>query len=112
MNFKLKAIGLFAAAFALSTTSMASASINVRQINQKRLIDAGERSGKLTRSEGNQLDAEQRAITRFHNRQKALHGGRLTRYDRDRLDTLQSAAARHISAQKRDRQRGRNHLKF
>jgi hypothetical protein len=112
MIFRFKSISLFAAIFAISTTSMASASINVRQINQKRLIDAGERSGKLTRSEGNQLDAEQRAITRYHDRQKARHGGRLTRYDRDRIDALQAQAARNIAAQKRDRQRGRNHLKF
>lgn len=109
----MKSIALFAALAALTTGSIAAAaSINVRQINQKRLIDAGKRSGKLTRSEAHQLDAEQRAITRLHNQLLARHGHHLTKYDKARIDALQAQAARHIARQKHDAQRGRNQLKL
>lgn len=108
-----KAFTLIAAAFALTTGTIATAaSINLRQVNQKRLIDAGKRSGKLTQSEARMLDAEQRTISQTHRRLKARHGGTLTRNDHARIKTLQVNAAYHIAQQKNDRQRGRNRMKI
>jgi hypothetical protein len=113
MTSPFKILTLLATALALTTGSLATAaSINARQVNQKRLIDAGKRSGKLTQSEARMLDAEQRTITQTYRRLKAQHRGNLTRNDHARIKTLQINAGYHIAQQKNDRQRGRNRLKI
>lgn len=106
---------LFAFALvALVLPSIASAAgpINARQLDQERLIDAGERSGKLTRSEANMLNADQRSIRRLQNRMKARHGGHLTKRDKRILHARQDQAQRNLRREKNDGQRGRNHLKI
>jgi hypothetical protein len=85
---------------------------NIRQLNQERRIDAGTRSGKLTRAEAARLKSEQAAISRLERRLKATHGGRLTAADKRLIHARQEQANRHILAQKHDSQRGKNHLKL
>lgn len=102
-------------AIALATITITSAApaagpINLRQLDQERLIDAGERSGKLTRAEANALNADQRSIRRLENRMRARHGGHLTRQDLRILHARQRQAHRNLLREKNDGQRGRNHL--
>ena len=100
------------AALGLGAVAQAAPNVNARQLNQERRIDAGTRSGKLTRSEAARLKSEQRAIAMERNRLKARHGGRLTARDKRVLQARQEAANRHILSQKQDGQRGRNKLKL
>jgi len=97
---------------AIGTTAIAAGPVNVRQANQERRIDAGHRSGKLTRAEEARLDSEQRSIKRLEAQLKARHGGRLTAADKRLIHARQETANRHILAQKQDRQRGANKLKL
>jgi uncharacterized protein HemX len=96
---------------AIGTSAIAAGPVNVRQANQERRIDAGHRSGKLTRAEEARLNAEQRSIKRLEAQLKARHG-RLTAADKRLIHSRQEAANRHILAQKGDAQRGRNKLKL
>lgn len=100
------------AAITLTAPAYAAGPINVRQLDQERLIDAAERNGKLTRAEANMLNADQRSIRRLQNRMLAQHGGRLTRRDKYILHSRQDQAQRNLRREKNDRQRGRNHLKL
>jgi uncharacterized protein HemX len=99
------------AALGLGAVAQAAPVVNARQLNQERRIDAGTRSGKLTRSEAARLKAEQRSIAMERSRMKARHG-RLTARDKRVLHARQEAANRHILNQKHDGQRGRNKLKL
>jgi uncharacterized protein HemX len=100
------------AALGLGTVAQAARPVNARQLNQERRIDAGTRSGKLTRAEAARLKSEQRAIAMERRRMKARHGGKLTARDKRTLHARQEAANRHILNQKHDGQRGRNKLKL
>ena len=100
------------AAALLATPALAAGPINARQINQERLIDAGFRSGKLTRAEVVVLNNEQRSIRLQENRMRARHGGRLIARDKRILHRRQDIAERNYAREKRDGQRGRNRLKL
>ena len=98
---------LTAAIAALSIGALAapaSAAVNARQLNQQRNIDAGLRSGKLTRGEYNRLKAEQRAITHASERFKYT-GGRYTEAEKQRVHAMQDAAARHMDRLKHNARR-------
>ena len=105
-------IAALAAMLGAATLAPAVAQVNVRQANQERRIDAGNRSGKLTAAESRQLKAQQRAIARLTARLRAQHGGKLTRADKRMIHDRQAEADRAISHQKNDSQRGRNRLKL
>lgn len=105
-------LGAMALGMTGGMTASAGAQVNVRQLNQERRIDAGARSGKLTRYEARRLRGEQHAIERRKAQLKARHGGHMTRRDKREVHMLQDRANRHILNQKRDGQRGRNHLKL
>lgn len=105
-------IALTLSALAIGTTASAAAPVNIRQANQERRIDAGSRSGKLTRHEATALKAQQRSIQRLEARLRARHGGRLTAHDKRVIHARQAQANRAILAQKRDAQRGKDHLKL
>ena len=100
------------AALTVSGVAYAEHPVNARQLNQERRIDAGKRSGKLTQAETNRLKAEQHSISRLESQLKARHGGHLTVADKRRIHSRQDQANAHILSQKRDRQRGKNHLKL
>jgi hypothetical protein len=100
------------AALTMGAAAEAQHPVNARQINQERRIDAGKRSGKLTHAETARLKAEQRSIARLEAQLKARHGGRLTAADKRLIHRRQEQANAHILAQKRDAQRGKNHLKL
>ena len=100
------------AAITLTAPVYAAGPINVRQLDQERLIDAAERNGKLTRAEANVLNADQRSIRRLQDRMLARNGGRLTRRDKYILGSRQDQAQRNLRREKNDRERGRNRLKL
>jgi hypothetical protein len=106
----------FIIALALGTmvagTTMAAKPVNVRQLNQERRIDAGLRSGKLTRSEAEHLRAQQASIRAEVARMRAKHPHGLTESDKRRLTALQDQADKGILKQKDDAQRGPNKLKL
>lgn len=81
----------------------AAAAVNARQLNQYRLIDAGARSGLLTRAEVRTLRAEQRAINRNSERFEA--DGRYTNRERAIIRDQQEAARRHIDRLKNNGRR-------
>ena len=97
---------LIAALAALAVSAPAAASINARGLNHDRLIDAGARSGKLTRAEARILRDEQ---TRIEFKKDGFtadgdYSPREKRIIRDHQD----AAARQIDRLKRnDRRRPR-----
>ncbi len=99
-------------ALTMSAAADAQSPVNARQLNQERRIDAGERSGKLTRTEAYRLKTEQRSIARLKARLKARHGGRLTAADKRLIHARQERANAHILSQKHDAQRGKDHLKL
>ncbi|GHH22326.1 hypothetical protein GCM10008023_32230 [Sphingomonas glacialis] len=105
-------MAMLAATVTLSAALPAIAQVNLRQLNQERRTDAGDRSGKLTRAESARLKAQQRSIDRLEARQRAGHGGRLTPADKRMIHDRQAEADRAITHQKHDSQRGRNHLKL
>jgi hypothetical protein len=104
---------IFAAlGIALSAVETTTAAINLRQLDQQRLIDAGHRSGKLTGQERNRLKAQQRAISARERAMRARHNGHLTARDKRLLHALQRQAGRNIEIQKYDGERGRNKLRL
>lgn len=92
-----------AAVMALGVALPAAAAINARQIDQRRSIDAGARSGKLTAHEARTLRQEQDLITRAKLRTKDRKGGHLSAMDKKRVHDMQDAAARHIDRLKHNR---------
>jgi len=110
MRFILAALAL--SAIGVGAAAEAQRPVNVRQANQERRIDAGVRSGKLTRREATALRTEQRSIARLRAQLKARHGGRLTEADKRLIRARQERANRNILVQKNDPQRGRNKLKL
>lgn len=110
MKKTILALGL--AAMTIGGTASAAGPVNVRQLNQERRIDAGTRSGKLTRVEAARLKRQQLAIKREEDRLRARHGGRLTAADKRLIHARQEAANRAILQQKHDSQRGPNKLKI
>ena len=100
--------GFAAAALAIgSTAALADISVDARQANQIRQIDAGKRSGKLSRRERDVLTAEQHRIAAVEARLKA-RGGKLGTADDRRLRTMLDNAQAHIDRLKNNRERGRN----
>ncbi len=105
-------IALALGALTMVGAAQAQVDVRARQLNQERRIDAGQRSGKLTRAEAARLDREQRSIRAYERQLKARHGGKLTKRDKQLIKQRQEAANRNILNQKRDYQRGPNKLKI
>ncbi len=102
------AFALALASVAVPATVFADVGIDVRQANQQRQIDAGKRSGKLTRTERNRLTAEQYRIKVIEGRLRARGGfsNRDQAYIQGRLDRAQA----HITRLKNNRVRTRGSL--
>lgn len=88
----------------LAVAAPAAAAINARDVNHSRLIDAGERSGKLTRAEARTLRAEQDAIQRNHRRFN--RDGNYTRREKATIHDQQDVLARRIDRLKANGRRG------
>ena len=101
-----------AAGSLIGSAVMAAPTVNVRQLNQERRIDAGLRSGKLTKPEAERLRAQQASIRADVARMRVRHPHGLTESDKRRLTALQDQADRSILNQKSDAQRGPNKLKL
>ena len=100
-------LALAAATLAVGTPALADISVDARQANQMRQIDAGKRSGKLSRSERDILTAEQHRIAAVEARLKR-NGGKLGTADDRRLRAMLDRAQHHIDRLKHNRVRGRN----
>lgn len=99
-------LAVTAAVMAISVAAPAVAAVNARQIDQRRRIDAGVRSGKLTAHEARVLRHEQEMITRFKVRGKERHNGHQMQADRRRLHHMQDVAERHLDRLKYNGHRG------
>ena len=99
-----KFLAMAVAASALAVAAPASAqgwqSINQRQANLDARIDAGVRSGQLTRSEATRLRAEFHALARLEARYRASYG--LSRAERADLDRRFDALSARIRYERRD----------
>ncbi len=95
------------ASFAVGTAAQADVGIDARQADQQRQIDAGKRSGKLSRSERDILTAEQHRIKREEGRLR-MQGGSFSNRDQARIQAMLDSAQRHIDRLKHNRIRGRN----
>jgi hypothetical protein len=92
-------------AIAVPATAFADVGIDIRQSNQQRQIDAGKRSGKLTRRERDVLTIEQRSIKREEGRLRARGG--FGNRDQAYILGLLDRAQRHIDRLKNNRERSR-----
>lgn len=92
---------ILSATLAMATTAVAE-TINLRQLNQQRNIDAGVRSCKLTPAEARMLRREQHDITNAKKRFKAMDGGKITPRHEARVHAMQDAADRNIGRLKRN----------
>ena len=101
-------IAFAVASLTVSTVASADVGIDLRQTNQQRLIDAGKRSGKLSRRERDVLTREQYTIKAEEGRLRGRHGGRLTNADEARIMAMLDRSQRHITRLKNNRERGRN----
>ena len=111
-SMKKTIIALALGALTLGGAAQAQIGEKVRQLNQERRIDAGQRSGKLTHREAARLDREQKSIKRDEAYLKARHGGHLTKRDKMHIKQRQNAANHHILRKKHNAMRGKNHLKL
>ncbi len=95
----------------VSSVAHADIGIDSRQLDQSRQIDAGKRSGKLSRRERDVLNQEQRNIARTEAQLRA-RGNNLSERDERRLGVLLDRAQAHIRQLKNNRERGRNGIHF
>lgn len=98
-------------ALMFSTVAHADIGIDTRQLDQSRQIDAGKRSGKLSRRERDVLNQEQRNIKRVEARLR-VRGNDLSERDERRLGVLLDRSQAHIIQLKNNRERGRNGIHF
>ena len=94
-----------------STIAQADVGIDLRQADQSRQIDAGKRSGKLSRRERNVLNQEQRQIKAIEARLRA-RGASLNEREERNLGAMLDRAQRNIVRLKDNRERGRNGIHF
>jgi opacity protein-like surface antigen len=95
-------------AMALPAVASADVGIDIRQANQQRQIDAGKRSGKLTRNERSILTSEQYRIKREEGRLRARGG--FGNRDQAYIQGLLDRAQRNIDRLKNNRTRTRGSL--
>jgi hypothetical protein len=100
---KLLAIAVAAGALAVAAPASAQSwqSINQRQANLDARIDAGVRSGDLTRNEAVRLRVEMRDLARLEARYRSSHG--LSQSERRDLDRRFDRLSRLVQAERRDR---------
>ena len=92
-------------AFGVGTAAQADIRIDARQANQARQIDAGGRSGKLSRRERDVLTSQQRSIKRLE-RSYARSGGRFTDAEERRVMRMLDRSQNNIVRLKNNRERG------
>ncbi|WP_419815022.1 hypothetical protein [Glacieibacterium sp.] len=102
MNMKLTA--LVAAVISVGVAVPAAAAVNARQLNQERNIDAGLRSGKLTRGEARTLKSEIRAIE--FQKAKFERDGHYTKREKAIIHRRQDAVAHRMDRLKSNGRRG------
>lgn len=100
-------IALVTASLFVGSAAQADIAIDARQANQARQIDAGKRSGKLTRRERDVLTAEQRMIKRV---EKRLSRGTIGERDENTLSRMLDRSQAHIIRLKNNRERTRGRL--
>ena len=76
------------------------AEVNGRLANQDKRIDQGEKSGKLTPGQANQLHREDRSIRKEERRMAAKDGGHITKKDQAKLNRQENQVSKQIRAEK------------
>jgi len=99
---RFRALTLTAVLLALPAAAQAQ-SINQRQDNLYARIDAGVRTGDLTRAEANRLRAEFQALARLEAQYRATGGG-ISDSERRELDRQFDALSRQIRSERNDGQ--------
>ena len=84
----------------LTVTPALADEIDRRQQTQQRRLEAGFRSGQLTRGEYLRLQAEQARIAQVERR--AERDGRIDPYERAWISRAQNEASRHIYVERHD----------
>ncbi|MDB5715566.1 MAG: hypothetical protein JWO15_2963 [Sphingomonadales bacterium] len=100
-------IALAVAGLSIGTVAQADIRVDARQLNQQRQIDAGKRSGKLSRAERDRLTAQQHTIDRTK-KQLERSGGRFTDAEVARVNAMLDKSQADIVRAKQNRVRGRN----
>ena len=98
---------LATASLFIGTAAQADIAIDARQVNQARQIDAGKRSGRLTRNERDILTNEQRRIKRVERRY--ARGG-ISEVEERALSRMLDRSQAHIVRLKNNRVRTRGSL--
>lgn len=105
----MKKIALIAATGLVALTSTAALAYDRsgerREAYQERQIEQARRSGQLTRSEYNALQAEQARIDRMQ--AAARRDGHIDRQEAAQIRRAQNEAARHIYQESHDNERSR-----
>lgn len=100
-------IAIAAASLFVGTAAQADIRIDARQVNQQRQIDAGKRSGKLSRAERDTLTAEQKMIKRVEARYSA---GGLNEREKGTINRMLDRSQAHIVRLKNNRVRVKGKL--
>jgi hypothetical protein len=85
----------------------ATPGIDKRQAEQKKRIDQGVASGRLTPNEAARLEKGQQRVQKLESKAKA--DGAVTAKERARIRQAQNVQSRHVAKEKHDRQHDRNH---
>ena len=101
------ALGLVALTTSASAHDWRQAEIDRREAAQEQRIQAGRRSGEITRSEYRQLEAEQAHIRQLE--RNALRDGHIDRREAAQIREAQNQASRHITQESTDSERVRRH---
>jgi len=113
MTFSSNGLGAVVVALALAASSSPAAAdgkwdkdhprraqTNSRLKNQRGRIDEGEKSGKLSPGQANQLHAEDHAIRQQERADAAKHGGHITKGEQRQLNREENAESRQIHEEK------------
>jgi ATP/maltotriose-dependent transcriptional regulator MalT len=76
------------------------AEVNGRLANQDKRINQGEKSGKLTPGQANQLHREDRSIRKEERRMAAKEGGHITKKEQAKLNRQENQVSKQIHAEK------------
>jgi uncharacterized membrane protein YebE (DUF533 family) len=85
----------------------ATPGIDKRQAEQKKRIDQGVASGRLTPNEAARLEKGRERVQKMEDKAKA--DGAVTAKERARIQQAQNVQSRHVAKEKHDRQHDRNH---
>ena len=84
------------------------AGVNERVSNQRKRIEQGEKTGKLTEGEANQLEKRDNQIKREERRDVKENGGSLTKAEQKKINGELNANSKNISQEEREKKAAPN----